>query len=315
MSRHIVALAGGVGGAKLALGLARLLEPGELTIAVNTGDDEEFHGLYVSPDLDTVTYTLAGLANPETGWGRAGETFNALAELRRLGAETWFALGDKDLALHLRRTQLLRLGRSLSEVTAEVAARLGVRHGIVPMTDERVRTVVTTDQGRMSFQEYFVKHGCEPRVLSLDYEGAAAAAPSPGFGEALDRATAFIFCPSNPFLSLGPILALADVRQRLLAGGRPRLVVSPIIGGEAVRGPAARLFRELAGREASCVAVAEYYRGLADHFVLDEVDRGQERDIEAMGYRTLVTRTLMRSEEDKVALAGAVLDLVGGLDS
>jgi LPPG:FO 2-phospho-L-lactate transferase len=315
LRRHILAVAGGVGGAKLAFGLSRLLAPQELTIVVNTGDDEEFHGLHVSPDLDTVMYTLAGLANSETGWGRRDESFTVLEELGRLGADTWFGLGDRDLALHIRRADLLRQGNSLSGVTATLSEKLGVRHPIVPMTHAPVRTVVDTQLGRMPFQEYFVKHRCEPRVLGLTFEGAAQSALSPGFVRALEEATAVVFCPSNPFLSIGPVLALPDVRQRLLAdASRPRVIVSPIIAGEAVKGPAARLFQELAGEAASCVAVARRYRGLGTHFVLDLLDAKREVEIEAMGYRTLVAQTMMTSDERKVGLAGSILEWLEGGD-
>jgi len=308
---HVLALAGGVGGAKLALGLARLLPPSALTIVVNTGDDDEFHGLHVSPDLDTVTYTLAGLANPETGWGRQDETYRVLEALGELGAETWFQLGDRDLATHIRRSDLLRQGRSLSAVTAELSLRLGVRHAIVPMSDERVRTVLATDAGTMSFQEYFVKQRCEPAVQSLRFEGAETARPSPGFVEAMAKATAVVLCPSNPFLSVAPILSLPGVRERLALGRSPVAVVSPIISGEAVRGPAARLFEQLQGEPASALAVARYYRGLASHFVLDERDAALKGSVEALGYAVTVAQTLMTSDEDKVGLARMVCAALG----
>ena len=311
MAGHVLALAGGVGGAKLALGLARLLPPSALTIVVNTGDDDEFHGLHVSPDLDTVTYTLAGLANPETGWGRQDETYRVLEALGELGAETWFQLGDRDLATHIRRSDLLRQGRSLSAVTAELSLRLGVRHAIVPMSDERVRTVLATDAGTMSFQEYFVKQRCEPAVQSLRFEGAETARPSPGFVEAMAKASAVVLCPSIPFLSVAPILSLPGVRERLALGRSPVAVVSPIISGEAVRGPAARLFEQLQGEPASALAVARYYRGLASHFVLDERDAALKGSVEALGYAVTVAQTLMTSDEDKVGLARMVCAALG----
>ena len=234
----ILALAGGVGGAKLALGLCRLLPPEELDIVVNTGDDEVFYGLHVSPDLDTVMYTLAGLANPETGWGVRSDTFNALEMRGRYGASTWFRLGDRDLATHLRRTQLLREGESLSRTTRLLCSGLGIEHGVLPMSDQPVRTVVETDQGEMPFQEYFVKRRCEPRVRGLRFVGAEEARPSPGFHAALGRAGAMVFCPSNPFLSIAPILALPGVRERIAAFSGSRVVVSPIVGCQALRGPA-----------------------------------------------------------------------------
>ena len=307
---HILALAGGVGGAKLALGLARVLPPEALTIVVNTGDDDEFHGLHVSPDLDTVMYTLAGVANPETGWGLRDESFHALEQIERLGGETWFKIGDRDLATHIRRTELLRRGSSLSEVTKELALYLGVTHTIAPMADDLVRTTVDTRLGRLSFQEYFVKHACEPVVEALGFEGAANASPSPPFAQALDRADAVIICPSNPFLSIAPILAVKGVRDSL-GRGRPVAVVSPIIGGLAVRGPAAKLFQELAKEPASSLAVARFYQGLATHFVLDETDRALAGDIAQLGYAVSAEQTLMRTDGDKVRLAQAICSFIG----
>ena len=311
MNDHVVALAGGVGGAKLALGLARVLPPEALTIVVNTGDDEEFHGLHVSPDLDTVMYTLAGVANPDTGWGLRDESFRSLEALGRLGGETWFALGDKDIATHIRRTELLRGGASLTEVTAALSGRLGVAQAIVPMSDDRLRTVLDTAEGTLTFQEYFVKRRCEPRVDRIRFEGAESATPAPAFVAALDRATAVVVCPSNPFLSIAPILALAGVRERLARLARPKVVVTPIIAGEAVKGPTAKLVAELLGEAPSCVAVARQYAGLAGHFVLDERDAALVGEIEALGFAVSTTDTLMTSDDDKAALARCVCDLCG----
>lgn len=308
MTSHVLALAGGVGGAKLVLGLARVLPPERLTVVVNTGDDDVFHGLHVSPDLDTVMYTLAGLSNPETGWGLQGETFEALGALSRLGAETWFGLGDKDLATHIRRTELIRGGASLSGVTAELCRHLGVQHVVAPMTDASVRTIVETELGAMSFQEYFVKHRCQPAVRSLRYEGPHDAGSSPALDAALEAADAVVVCPSNPFLSVAPILSLRGVRERLGRGGRPVAIVTPIIGGKAIKGPADRLIQQLYGEEASSLAVARYYQGLATHFVLDHQDAHEARDIEALGYGVSVQQTLMRSDDDKVGLARAVCE-------
>jgi LPPG:FO 2-phospho-L-lactate transferase len=310
LTGHVLALAGGVGGAKLALGLARVLPPEALTIVVNTGDDEEFHGLHVSPDLDTVMYTLAGVANQDTGWGLKDETFRVLEALGRLGAETWFSLGDRDLATHIRRSELLAAGRSLSEVTSELCNRLGVRHTVAPMSDGRVRTIVETDAGTLSFQEYFVKHRCEPEVRVLRFEGADAARPSPAFAAALEGAGAVVVCPSNPFLSVAPILALPGVTECVARPGRPVAVVSPIIAGAAVKGPTAKLFSELEGWPASAVAVAARYHGLATHFVLDEQDGALAPEIESLGYEVHVARTLMRTDADKIALARAVCEFV-----
>ncbi len=311
MTTSILALAGGVGGAKLALGLARLLPPEELTVVVNTGDDETFHGLHVSPDLDTVMYSLAGLANPDTGWGLAGETFRTLDALGRYGAPTWFSLGDADLATHIRRTELLRQGWSLSRVTQELCAHLGVRHTVTPMTDDPVRTMVMSDQGEIAFQEYFVHRRCEPRITGVRFDGAESASPAPAFREAMATARCLIYCPSNPMVSVGPILALPGVRDALSSFSGARIAVSPIVGGQAHRGPAAKMMAEL-GEEVSCVGVARRYRGLCDVMVIDEEDRGQTPAIEALGMRAVVTNTVMRTDDDKVALAREVLALMEG---
>ena len=303
----MLALAGGVGGAKLALGLARVLPPDQITIVVNTGDDECFHGLHVSPDLDTVMYTLAGLSDPETGWGLAGETFDALEMLQRYGAETWFHLGDKDLATHIRRTQLLREGMSLSQVTAELASRLGIAAQIVPMSDEPVRTVLETEAGDLPMQQYFVKHGSQPQVRSIRYEGAENALPSPVFAGALKQPAMVVFCPSNPFLSLAPILAIPGVCESL-ASSPNRVAVSPIIEGEALRGPAAKIMSEL-GYPASCVSVARQYQGICDFFLIDQRDEALAPQIEDLGMTPLVAPIVMQSDEDKVTLAKYVLSL------
>ncbi|MFP6593937.1 MAG: 2-phospho-L-lactate transferase [Dehalococcoidia bacterium] len=311
--RHgdVLALAGGVGGAKLAVGLARILEPDALTIVVNTGDDETFYGLHVSPDIDTVTYSLAGLANPETGWGYAGDTFNALETLKTLGADTWFGLGDHDLALHLRRTEMLLSGMTLSEVTLDLAGRMGVRHPIVPMSDQPVRTIIESADGEMSFQEYFVHRRSEPEVIGLRFDGADSATASPVFQAALENADAIVFCPSNPFLSVDPILALPGVRDPIAAASVPIVVVSPIIGGRAVKGPAARIFETFAHKPPSALAVAEHYEGLATHFVMDNEDEASQEAVEALGYRVLVTETLMTEDAHKIALATAVCQMAG----
>jgi LPPG:FO 2-phospho-L-lactate transferase len=309
MNTPVLALAGGVGGAKLALGLSRALAPHELTIVVNTGDDEEFHGLHVSPDLDTVTYTLAGLANPETGWGLAGDTFNALERLRAFGADAWFRLGDKDLATHIHRSELLRQGWTLSEVTESLRSALGVKHRIAPMTDDRLSTVVITDEGELPFQTYFVRRRCEPVVKSLRFDGAEQARPSPVFAEALEHAASLVFCPSNPFLSVAPILAVQGVRGRIEGFGGLRVAVSPIIGGQALKGPAAKILREL-GHDASCVGVARQYQGLCDVFVIDEADRHHATDIQRLGMRAVVANIVMNTDEDKVRLARLLLECI-----
>lgn len=306
---QVLALAGGVGGAKLALGLARVLPPEDLVIVVNTGDDEEFHGLHVSPDLDTVMYTLSGLADPERGWGLSNETFQALEMLSAYGVPTWFNLGDRDLATHVRRTQLLREERTLSEVTRELCRRLGILHTVTPMTDDKIRTMVETAEGILAFQDYFVRLHCEPQATAVRFEGAADAQPSPSFDQALNNARAIVFCPSNPFLSIDPILAVGDVRERIRRFPGPRAVVSPIVGGQAIRGPAAKMMREL-GHPVSAVGVARKYRGLCDHFVLDNADADHAKTIDALGMKAHVTNTIMQTEAGKIGLARHVLQLL-----
>lgn len=305
----ILALAGGVGGAKLALGLSRVLPPDDLVLVVNTGDDEEFHGLHVSPDLDTVMYTLSGLADPDRGWGLVGETFQALEMLSAYGVPTWFNLGDRDLATHIRRTQLLREGRSLSDATRELCLNLGIAHTVAPMTDDRLRTMVETSEGVLAFQEYFVKRRCEPEATAVRFDGADEAKASTTFDEALKDARAIVFCPSNPFLSIDPILAVGDVRHRVRQFEGPRVVVSPIVGGKAIRGPAAKMMAEL-GHPVSSVGVARKYAGLCDHFILDNADVGDAERISTLRMRAHVTNTVMNTTEDKVALARWILRLL-----
>lgn len=304
---NALALAGGVGGAKLALGLAKILDPDQLTVVVNTGDDEIFYGLHVSPDLDTVMYTLAGIANPETGWGITGETFNMLERLTAYGEDTWFGLGDKDLATHIRRTNLLNNGESLSEVTSKLSAALGVEHAIVPMTDDSFRTIVDTEIGSLAFQDYFVKHRSEPKATAIRFDTNGGARPSPGFGRALRESKIIVFCPSNPYLSVAPILEVTGIRERIAGFPGKRIAVSPIIGGAAIKGPAAKLMAEF-GVEPSCVDVAKQYIGLCDAFVIDNIDADRANEIDSLGMDVLVCNTIMTSKEDKMALARKVLD-------
>ncbi|MBS0222262.1 MAG: 2-phospho-L-lactate transferase [Proteobacteria bacterium] len=310
-NRRVLALAGGVGGAKLALGLSTLLPAEALTVAVNTADDFEHLGLSISPDLDTVMYTLAGLANPETGWGRRDESWNAMEALGQLGGETWFRLGDKDLATHVERTRRLRAGETLSTVTRDLAKRLGITCAIVPMTDNPVRTVVTTDQGDLAFQDWFVRLRCEPAVQRVRFAGADKARAAPAL---LDMANlrGVIFCPSNPFVSVAPILAIPGVRTALQGTKRPRVAVTPIVGGQAIKGPAAKMLAEL-GHDVSALGVARYYKGLIDGFVLDQTDSGLKGGIEDFGIKVHVTDTMMRTDEDKRRLAAATLEFVDAL--
>lgn len=303
----ILALAGGVGGAKLAAGLQRVLGP-SLAVVVNTGDDFDHLGFCISPDLDTVMYTLAGLNNTQTGWGLAGETWSFMAMLGKLGAETWFNLGDHDLATHAERTRRLRAGESLSSITAALCKRLGVRARVVPMSDDPVRSIVVTDQGDLAFQHYFVRLRCEPVLKGLRFEGAENARPSPGFVAALDdpELEGIVICPSNPYLSVDPILAVPGIRERLAGRRAPCAAVSPIVGGQAIKGPAAKILREL-GREASALEVAKHYVGLVDLFVLDQADTALAGAIQGLGLRTLVTDTLMRDTGVSERLSREVL--------
>jgi LPPG:FO 2-phospho-L-lactate transferase len=310
----IVALAGGVGGAKLVAGFARLLAPGDLVAVVNTGDDFEHLGLHISPDLDTVMYTLAGVANPAIGWGLAGESWQFMGALERLGGEAWFRLGDRDLATHVVRSGMLRNGATLSEVTGALCARLGVAHAIVPMSDDPVRTLVATDEGELPFQDYFVRRHCEPVLRSLRFAGAEQAQPAPGFLRALaaPRLQAIVVCPSNPDLSLAPVLALPGVRTQLRSAGVPVIAVSPIVGGQAITGPAAKIMREL-GHQPSALEVARHYGTLLDGLVLDDSDAALAPAVAALGIRPLVTATVMRDESHRVRLARDVIGFAQAL--
>lgn len=302
----IIALSGGVGGAKLALGLSRVLPPEELLVVVNTGDDFEHLGLSISPDIDTLTYTLAGLANREVGWGRHDETWSFMETTASLGGETWFRLGDRDVALHVERTRRLRLGESLSDVTADICRRLGIGPRVVPMTDDRVRTRLLTDAGWLDFQEYFVRRRCEPVVRELSFDGAPQARAHPSFLAALaDPALqAVVICPSNPFISVEPILAIPGVRSALAGCKAPVIAVSPIIAGQAVKGPTAKMMHEL-GLDASAGTVAARYADLLDGYVIDHADMSEVVSIDA---RVTLAQTLMTTLEDREALARIVLD-------
>jgi len=306
----IVALAGGVGGAKLAHGLAQILPPEDLTVIVNTGDDFEHYGLYICPDLDTVCYTLAGLANPETGWGRVNETWNVMENATKLGGPDWFKLGDQDLGTHLERTRRLKAGDSLSQITRDFCRAWGVEYTVLPMSDQPVRTIVETEEGDLAFQEYFVRRRCEPRVKGFRFEGADKAEPTSGAREAIQSADAIVICPSNPWVSIDPIL---KVLSPLLSGegsGVRSVAISPIIGGETVKGPAAKMYREL-GIEPSALAVARHYRGLVTSFVLDTIDAQLNESVRGLNMQTFVTNTLMKSLEDRKQLANDALNFIG----
>lgn len=313
---HVVALCGGVGGAKLAFGLARVLAPGDLTIVVNTGDDFEHLGLHVSPDIDTVLYTLSGLADRERGWGRGGETWGFMSALKGLGGEDWFNLGDHDLAMHVERSHRLRQGQTLSKITADYARALGVAPAIVPMSDDPVRTVIETAGGPLAFQQYFVRHRAEPVATAIRFDGAPAARPSPAFTAALARAdlAAVIVCPSNPYLSVDPILAVPGVREGLAAVKVPIVGVSPIVAGQAIKGPTAKLMREM-GLEPGVRAVAEHYRGLVAGLVIDEADAHESEAVQAIGVTPRLAGTIMNSDEDRTRLAEATLKFAADLRS
>jgi LPPG:FO 2-phospho-L-lactate transferase len=298
----ILAFAGGVGGARLANGLARILPAGALTIAVNTGDDFEHLGLHISPDPDTVMYTLAGLNDSARGWGLAGETFHAMAAIKRLGGEDWFALGDNDLATHLERTRRLKAGEPLSQITADFCARLGITQTILPATDDRLRTLVLAGAEELAFQDYFVRRRCEPAVTGLRFEGAAKARPSPGLAALMQSPTltGIIICPSNPFLSIDPILAIPGIRDWLTERRIPCIAISPLIGGKAVKGPIAKMMAERS-LAATPRAIAEHYTGLIDGLIIDRADAAQ-----AYG-ECHITDTLMRDLAGQERLASASL--------
>ncbi|MGA3401865.1 MAG: 2-phospho-L-lactate transferase [Acetobacteraceae bacterium] len=302
----IIALSGGVGGAKLALGLSRILPPEQLLVVVNTGDDFEHLGLAISPDIDTVVYTLAGLANREVGWGRADETWSCMETLAAIGGETWFKLGDRDLAVHIERTRRLRAGESLSAITADLCARLGVGPRVVPMSDDPVRTRLLTDTGWLDFQEYFVRNRCEPMVRELRFHGAETARPHPDFMAALadPKLEAVVICPSNPFISVEPILAVPGVRAALAHCAAPVIAVSPIIAGRAVKGPTAKMMTEL-GLDPTAGTVAQRYSDLLDGYVIDHADMAEVVSIDA---RVTLAQTLMTTIEDRELLAKTVLD-------
>jgi LPPG:FO 2-phospho-L-lactate transferase len=300
----IVALAGGVGGAKLAHGLAHILPPEDLTVIVNTGDDFEHYGLYISPDLDTVCYTLAGLANPETGWGRMNETWGVIENAKALGGPDWFSLGDQDLGTHLERTRRTKEGQSLSQITCDFCKAWGIGPTVLPMSDQPLRTIVDTDEGELAFQEYFVHRRCEPIVKGFRFEGVEIAGAAPGALEAIEAADAVVICPSNPWVSIDPILAVAGIRSAVEA--KTIVAVSPIIGGKTVKGPAAKMYEEL-GIQPSALAVAEHYRGLLSGFVLDSVD---EELADQIDIPTLTTDTLMNHLTKRAKLAKDVLNFI-----
>ncbi len=306
MSR-VAVLAGGVGAARFLDGLVRVVPPTDVTAIVNVGDDMEWSGLHISPDLDTVTYTLADLVNPETGWGLRGESRRTLDRLSELGGPDWFMIGDLDLATHLYRTHRLSQGDPLSAITRDLISRLGLELAITPVTDDRLRTVVQTDSGELAFQDYFVKRRAADPVHSLRFDGANSSSPAPGVIDSLQEADVIVIAPSNPFLSIDPLLSVPGVRDAVTSSAAPVVAISPIIGGQAVKGPAADILQSL-GHDVSALGVARIYGLLADVFILDEEDASLASEIEAeTGMRVVVMATLMKDMETKMALATGTL--------
>ena len=303
----ITVLAGGVGAAKFLQGLVKIVDPSDVTIIVNTGDDVELHGLYISPDIDTIIYTLSGLADETRGWGIKDDTFYGLSRLGHLGHETWFRLGDRDMAMHIHRTQLMKSGRSLSEVTAQVSQALDIECRILPMTNCRVETRIITEEEVLGFQEYLVKRSATDRVKSIEFKGIEEALPTKGVLDAINKSERIILAPSNPLISIGPILAVKGIRKALKACKAPKIATSPIIGGAALKGPAADMMRDL-GMEVSAYQVARLYSDFLDAFILDQIDAELLGNVQELGIKAVATNTVMTGLAEKVLLAGTTLD-------
>jgi LPPG:FO 2-phospho-L-lactate transferase len=304
----ITCLAGGVGAAKLISGLSKILKPEELTIIVNTGDDMEMHGLHISADIDIIMYTLAGLVDENKGWGIQGDTFYCLDALKKFSDETWFNLGDKDLATHLFRTSLLRKGLKLSEVTSVIGRALGLQVSVLPMTDDKFETRVETEAGTFHFEEYLVKREAKDKVLGVEFQGTKEAKPAPGVIESLSNTDLILVCPSNPIVSIGTILSIEGVRETLRKTKARKIAISPIVGGAPIKGPADKLLRGL-GFEVSAFSVAKLYADFLDCFILDEVDFKEQKRIEELGLKVKTTNTIMKSMEDKIRLAKIALSV------
>lgn len=306
MARRIVCLAGGVGASRFLEGLVKIIPEEDVTIIVNTADDIELYGLHISPDLDIVMYTLADVVDRRKGWGIQGDTFNCLQMFQRLGLETWFQIGDKDLATHVYRTELLRNGLPLNRVTDRLCEAFGLRVKITPITNQRITSKVTTEIGEMHFEEYLVKRGAKDKVLNVTFEGVETANPAPGVIESIENAEEIIVCPSNPIVSIGPILAVKTVRVALKETAAKVTAISPIVGGTVIKGPADKMLKSL-GLEVSAYSVAYLYRDFIDTFILDWVDRAEKRKVEELGLNAVITNTIMHSLQDKVALARAAV--------
>jgi LPPG:FO 2-phospho-L-lactate transferase len=312
--KRYLALTGGIGGAKLALGLSKILGPEEIGFVVNTGDDFEHLGLHISPDIDTLVYTLAGLNNPGTGWGRRDESWAFMSALADLGGETWFRLGDRDLALNVERSRRLGRGETLNDVTGKLAKALGVSHAILPMSNDPVRTRVHTDDGPMEFQHYFVRERCEPIVKRFEYSGAARASLNPEIDTWLGspQLAGIILCPSSPFISIDPILSVPALRDALRQSPAPVIAISPIVGGRALKGPLAKIMQEMSVPVSAC-RIAEQYRDFLDGFVIDTADDALATDIEALGIATTCTNIVMNSLADRERLAVVSLEFIASL--
>lgn len=308
---RLLAISGGVGGAKLALGLASILGPDELTFAVNTGDDFEHLGLYIAPDVDTLTYTLAEVSNTDTGWGRGDESWAFMSALQQLHGDTWFKLGDRDLALHVTRTRMLAAGATLTEATAHICGALGVAHRVLPMSNDPVRTMVHTDDGPLAFQHYFVRDRCKPKVTGFEFEGIANAILNPEIQDCLNNIDGIVICPSNPFVSIDPLLHIPEARDALLEARVPIVAVSPIVGGTAIKGPTAKMMQEL-NVPASADQVARHYGNLLTGLVLDEQDRALHGTLDTP---TIVAQTVMVTLQDRVDLGHTVLEFIDSFNS
>ena len=306
----ITALAGGVGAAKLLQGIVQIFPQEELTVIVNTADDIELHGLRISPDIDILAYTLAGIVDESKGWGIRHDTFSCLQGLKEYGRDAWFALGDRDLATHIRRTELLRQGKTLTEATREIAAHLGIYVNLLPMTDDEVTTMIDTAEGTIHFQEYLVKMRAEPEIRGISFRGIEEARPSPGVLESIGRSEGVIICPSNPIVSIGPILSVRGIRKALAAGKSKVVAISPIVGGLPIKGPADKMMRFL-GVEVSALGVARLYADVASRMIIDEVDENLSGQIESLGMKATVTNTVMKTMIDKIELSKVVLSLLG----
>lgn len=302
----ITALAGGVGASKLLVGLSRVVPPESITVITNTGDDIELFGLYISPDTDIVTYTLAGVVEPQTGWGIRGDTFHCLGVLQQFGAEGWFNLGDKDLATHIWRTQLLHQGITLSEITDRIRLSFRIATRIIPMTDAYVPTRIVSDEGVLHFQEYLVKRRAKPRVKEIYFQNIESAKPAPAVAPAIAEAKTIIICPSNPLISIGPILAVPGIRSLLRETKAKVIGISPVVGGKSLKGPTDRMLADL-GREVSALEVARMYQDILDVYVIDEQDAHLRPEIEALGLRVEVTQTVMSGLRERIGLAKTVL--------